>query len=163
MGRLCFPQVFLTRLIKERFRHWCFPDSYLKCLTITFLKREKRHCYKKKLHCYKKRGSDFYRKFNYATFYLTSPRFLYFRPVHSVNRLYIVLSVEKIAESSKYYTCYWAFVVPDLPKLSRRNQPTDTHMLILMTDLIDIYALFRENVSFLECFIRYCNNTTELT
>ena len=58
-------------LFKKRFRHWCFPDSYLKFLTTTFLKREKKHCYKK-------RGSDIYRKSNYATFYVTSPRFLYF-------------------------------------------------------------------------------------
>ena len=48
-----------------------FPDSYLKFLTTTFLKREKKHCYKK-------RGSDIYRKSNYATFFVTSPRFLYF-------------------------------------------------------------------------------------
>ena len=54
----------------------------------------KEHCYKKK-SSYKKRGSDIYRKSNYATFYLTSPRFLYFRTVHSDNGLYIVLSVEK--------------------------------------------------------------------
>ena len=34
-------------LFKKRFQHWCFPDSYLKFLT-PFLKREKRHCYKKR-------------------------------------------------------------------------------------------------------------------
>ena len=39
-----------------------FPDSYLKFLTKTFLKREKKHCYKK-------RGSDIYRKSNHATFF----------------------------------------------------------------------------------------------
>ena len=54
----------------------------------------KERCYKKK-SSYKKRGSDIYRKSNYATFYLTSPRFLYFRTVHSDNGLYIVLSVKK--------------------------------------------------------------------
>ena len=35
-------------LFKKRFRHWCFPDSYLKFLTTTFLKREKKHCYEKR-------------------------------------------------------------------------------------------------------------------
>ena len=52
----------------------------------------------------------------------------------------------------------------DLPKLSRRYQPTG------QTWLIDIYALLPQNVSFLECFwrshvyfIRYCNKPTEIT
>ena len=31
-----------------------------------------------KKYCYKKRGSDIYRKSTYATFFVTSPRFLYF-------------------------------------------------------------------------------------
>ena len=35
-------------LFKKRFRHWCFPDSYLKFLTTTFLKREKKHCHEKR-------------------------------------------------------------------------------------------------------------------
>ena len=35
-------------LFKKRFRDWCFPDSYLKFLTTTFLKREKKHCYEKR-------------------------------------------------------------------------------------------------------------------
>ena len=35
-------------LFKKRFRQWCFPDSFLKFLTTTFLKREKKHCYKKR-------------------------------------------------------------------------------------------------------------------
>ena len=60
----------------------------------------KEYCYKKK-YCYKKRGSDIYRKSNEATFYLTSPRFLYFNTVHSDNGLYIVLSVEKTTKSTK--------------------------------------------------------------
>ena len=52
----------------------------------------------------------------------------------------------------------------DLPKLSRRYQPTG------QTWLIDIYALLPQNVSFLECFwrshvcfIRCCNKLTEIT
>ena len=35
-------------LFKKRFRRWCFPDSSLKCLTKTFLKREKKNCYEKR-------------------------------------------------------------------------------------------------------------------
>ena len=58
-------------LFKKRFRHWCFPDSYLKFLIITFFKS----IVTRKKHCYKKRGSDTYRKHHYATFYLTSLRF----------------------------------------------------------------------------------------
>ena len=58
-------------LFRKRFPRWCFPESYPKFLTTAFLKREKKHCYKK-------RGSDIYRKSNYATFYVTSLRFLYF-------------------------------------------------------------------------------------
>ena len=81
--------------LKLIFIHWCFRDSYLSFLRRTFLKRGKTHCYEKNKHCHKKRGSDIYRKSNYATFYVNSPRFLYFSTVHSDNRLYIVLSVEK--------------------------------------------------------------------
>ena len=51
----------------------------------TLFIRKKALLYEKK-HCYQKRGSDIYRKSNYATFYLT---------VHSDNRLYIALSVEE--------------------------------------------------------------------
>ena len=72
-------------LFKTRFRHWWFPDSYLKFLA-NFLKSI---VIRKKKQCYKKRGSDVYRKSNYATFYLTSPRFLYFSIVHSNNGLCI--------------------------------------------------------------------------
>ena len=64
-------------LSKKRFRRWCFPDSYLKFLTTTFLKRKKALLWEKK-HCYNKRGSDIYRKSNYVTFYVISPRILYF-------------------------------------------------------------------------------------
>ena len=59
------------------------------------LPQEKKHYYEKKKHCSKKRGSDIYRKYNYATFYVTSRRFRYFSTVHSDNRLHLILSVEK--------------------------------------------------------------------
>ena len=59
------------------------------------VKPKKKIIVTRKKHYYKKRGSDIYRKSNYATFYQTSPRFLYFSTVHSDNGLYIVLSVEK--------------------------------------------------------------------
>ena len=79
-------------LFKKRFRHWCFPGSYLNFLTRTFLKREKKHCYKKKNIVI--RNVDHISIAN-LTFYVTSPRFLYFSTVHSNNRLYIVLSAKK--------------------------------------------------------------------
>ena len=43
-----------------------------------FFKERKKALLWEKKHCYKKRGSDIYRKSNYATFFVTSPRFLYF-------------------------------------------------------------------------------------
>ena len=88
-----------------------------------FFKERKKALLCEKKHCYKKRRSDIYRRSNYATFYVTSPILLYFSKdlaqfivttgnflcnfakitvfqqgfstVHSDNRLYIVLSVEK--------------------------------------------------------------------
>ena len=42
-----------------------------------FFKERKKALLWEKKHCYKKRGSDIYRKSNYATFFVTSPRFLY--------------------------------------------------------------------------------------
>ena len=81
---------------KKRFTHWCFPRSYLNFLRIRFLKREKKNrCDKRrsivmtKKHCL----SDIYGKYNYATFYVTSTRFLYFSTVHGNKRFYIVSSV----------------------------------------------------------------------
>ena len=66
-------------LFRKRFPRWCFPESYPKFLTTAFLKREKKHCYKK-------RGSDIYRKSNYASFDLTSPRFLLVRDVFETSQ-----------------------------------------------------------------------------
>ena len=43
-----------------------------------FFKERKKALLWEKKHCYKKRGSDIYRKSNYPTFYVTSPKFLYF-------------------------------------------------------------------------------------
>ena len=85
-------------LFKKRFWHWCFPDSYLKFLTTTFLKREKKALLWEKNHCYKKCGSDIYRKSTYATFFCNFAKISVFEQgvstVYSNNR-YIVLSVEK--------------------------------------------------------------------
>ena len=71
---------------------------------------------------------------------------------------------KKITERSKWYTYYWVLKILDLPKLSRRYQPTG------QTWLIDIYTLLPQNVSFLECFwrsrvyfIRHCNKPQEIT
>ena len=96
----------------------------------------KEQCCKKKKK-QKNRGSDVYRKSNYATFYLTSPRLLYFSTVHSDNGLCIVLSVGK--KSPK--------VVNNTPanglwrSLTCQNSHADITPLILTTDLINIYAL----------------------
>ena len=43
-----------------------------------FFKERKKALLWEKKHCYKKRGPDIYRKSTYATFFETSPRFLYF-------------------------------------------------------------------------------------
>ena len=43
-----------------------------------FFKERKKALLWKEKHSYKKRGSDIYRKSNYAVFYGTSPRYLYF-------------------------------------------------------------------------------------
>ena len=95
----------------------------------------KEQCCKKKKQ--KNHGSDVYRKSKYATFYLTSPRLLYFSTVHSDNGLCIVLSVGK--KSPK--------VVNNTPanglwqSLTCQNSHADITPLILTTDLINIYAL----------------------
>ena len=131
-----------------------------------FSKFFKEHCYTKKKQCYKKRGSDVYRKSNYATFYLTSPRFLYFSIVHSNNGLciYRFISWKKLLK-----------VVNNTPtiglwrSLTCQNFHDSVSPLMLMTDSIDIYALLPENASFLECFywphiyfIRHYNNPIKL-
>ena len=106
-------------LFNTKFRHWCFPDSYLKFLTTTFLKEQ---CCKKKTH--KNRGSDVYRKSNYATFY-------------SDNGLCIVLSVGKKSPKVVNNTLangLWR-------SLTCQNSHADITPLILTTDLINIYAL----------------------
>ena len=66
-------------LFKKRFQHWCFRDRYLRFLTTNFFKEREKAVLREKKHYYKKRGSDIYRKSTYATFFVTSSRFLYFR------------------------------------------------------------------------------------
>ena len=72
---------------------------------------------------------------------LTSPRFLCFSTV-SDNGLYIVLSVEK--ESLKVVN-NTPTIGPGL-SLTSQNSHAEFSPLILMTDLIDTYALLPENV-----------------
>ena len=55
---------------------------------------------KSKKHCYKKRGSDIYRKSNYATFYRKLREDFYISCRD--NGLCKVLSVQKITKSSNY-------------------------------------------------------------
>ena len=83
--------IFIQKEVSALVLSWQLPEIF----NNNFFKEKKKHFYKKKKHCYKKRGPDIYRKSNYATFYLTSPRFLYFITVHNDNGLNIVLSVEK--------------------------------------------------------------------
>ena len=73
----CRMQLKLS-LFKNRFRHWCFPDSYLKFLRTIFLKRGKKHCYEKRSIAI--RNVDQISIANLITqiFFGTSPRFLYF-------------------------------------------------------------------------------------
>ena len=99
--------------------------------------REKKALLLRKKALLSETWSAIYRKSNYATFYLTSPRLLYFSTVHSDNGLCIVLSVGK--KSPK--------VVNNTPanglwrSLTCQNSHADITPLILTTDLINIYAL----------------------
>ena len=122
-------------LFKKRFRRWCFPDSYLKFSTATFLTLIKPW---KKKHCYKKCASDIYRQSNYATFYLKLRQD--FCISDSDNGLCKGLSVKKSLK-----------VVNNTPTImlwGSRCLAKTLSPLILMA--IDIYTLLSENVSFLE-------------
>ena len=83
------PALVFSRQISKIFNNNFFKDRKKK----NFYKK-KSIVMRKKKDSYKKRRSVIYHKSNYATFYVTLPRLLYFRTVHSDNRLYIVLSVE---------------------------------------------------------------------
>ena len=124
-----------------------------------FFKKRKKALLWEKKHSYKKHGSDIYRKSNYATFLVTSRRFLYF----SKELAQFIISRKKSLKVVNN-TYNWVLKILDLPKLSGRYQPTR------QTSMIDIYAILPQNVSFLECFwrshvcfIRYCNSPTEIT
>ena len=96
-----------------------------------------------KKHCYKKLGSDIYCKSNYATFFITSPRFLCFS--------------EELAQFIVTTGCFISRkislkVVNHL--LLSFDNPWIAKTLTGQTWLIDIYAMFPQNVSFLECFWR---------
>ena len=87
-------------------------------LTTTFLKKEKKHCYKK-------RGSDIYRKSNYASFDLTSPRFLLLRDVFETSQRshgkYIFFEIcsrclKDVTEKTYFLRCIW-----DVLKMSQKS------------------------------------------
>ena len=146
-------------LFKKKFRHWCFPDSYLKFWTTTFLKREKKVLLWEKKYCYKKRGSDIYRKSTYATLFVTSPRFLCFSKELAQ---FIVTTGCFINRKLSLKVVNHLLLSFDYPWLAKT--------LTGQTWLIDIYAMLPQNVLFLECFwrshvyfIRYCNKPTEIT
>ena len=118
----------------------------------------------KKKTLFKKHGSDICRRSNYTTFHLKIRQDFY---ISGSNKTYIKSYQSRIiTKSSKWYTYYWAF---DDRWLACQNSHIDISPLMLMTGLIDIYALLPENVSFLECFqrsriyfIRYFNNPAEI-
>ena len=135
---------------KNRLQRWCFPDSYIKFLTTTFLTHNK--LWKK--HCYLKSRA------NIAN--LMTQLFIF--------KISIVITgcISLISRKKSLN------VVNNTPtngiwrSLICQNFDADTSPLILKTDLTVIYALLSENVSFLECFWRsriyftkYANNTTE--
>ena len=66
--------IFIQKEVPALVLFWQLPESFNSNL---FKERKIALLWEKK-HCYKKRGSDNYRKSNYATFYVTSPRYLYF-------------------------------------------------------------------------------------
>ena len=70
--RMQLRPIFIKKVVPKVVFSWQSSE-----ILTTFLKRKKALLWEKK-HCYKKRGSDTYRKSNSATFYVTSPRFLYF-------------------------------------------------------------------------------------
>ena len=144
-------------LFKKRFRYWCFPDSYLKFLTKTFLKREKKHCYKNRSIVI--RNVDQRSQIYLRSFFCNFTKISVFQQgvsrVYSDNRLFY--QSKKITENSKSLTIeFW--------------QSLTCQNLTGQTWLIDMYAMPPQNVSFLECFwwsqiyfIRYCNKPTEIT
>ena len=142
---------------KKRSRYWCFPDSYLKFLTKTFLKREKKHCYKNRSIVI--RNVDQRSQIYLRSFFCNFAKISVFQQgvsrVYSDNRLFY--QSKKITESSKSLTIeFW--------------QSLTCQNLTGQTWLIDIYAMLPQNVSLLECFwrsqiyfIRYYNKPTEIT
>ena len=98
-----------------------------------------------KKHYYKKRGSDIYRKSNYATFYIKLRQDFCISGCDD-NKVYKVLSVEKkslkvVNNTIDDIGLWWL--------LTFQNSYAEISQLILMTDLINNHALL---VSFLECF-----------
>ena len=142
---------------KKRSRYWCFPDSYLKFLTKTFSKREKKHCYKNRSIVI--RNVDQRSQIYLRSFFCNFAKISVFQQgvsrVYSDNRLFY--QSKKITESSKSLTIeFW--------------QSLTCQNLTGQTWLIDIYAMLPQNVSLLECFwrsqiyfIRYYNKPTEIT
>ena len=66
--------IFIQKEVPALVFSWQLSEIFKK----NFFKERKNALFWEKKHCYKKRGLDIYRKSNYATFYVTSPRFLYF-------------------------------------------------------------------------------------
>ena len=93
---------------KKRSRYWCFPDSYLKFLTKTFSKREKKHCYKNRSIVI--RNVDQRSQIYLRSFFCNFAKISVFQQgvsrVYSDNRLFY--QSKKITESSKSLTIeFW--------------------------------------------------------
>ena len=68
-----FKPIFIQKEVQTLVLSWDLSEIFNK-----FFKEEKEALLWEKKHCYKKRESDIYLKSNYATFFVTLSRFLYF-------------------------------------------------------------------------------------
>ena len=71
--RMQLKRIFIQKEVSALVFSWQLSEIF----NNLFKERKKALLWEKK-YCYKKRGSEIYPKSNYATFFVTSPRFLYF-------------------------------------------------------------------------------------
>ena len=87
--RIQLKPIFIQKEVPALAFSWQSSEILIK----NFFKERKKTLLWEKKYCYKKRGSDIYRKSTYATFFVTSPRFLCFSK--ELLGQQVVLSVEK--------------------------------------------------------------------
>ena len=145
-----------------------FPRQLSEIFSNNFFKGRKIALLWEKKHCYKKRGTDIYRKSNYEIFYVTSPRFMYsskalaqFIVTTGYKVICSFISQNKLLEvvNNTLTIGFWRSLTCQI-----------SHVDINPFGRLNIYALLPQNDSFFEyfwrsriCFIRYCNNPTEIT